>query len=141
MDSQSTTSWLHADQISSLARSAANLLTKHASDFNQQQVIKLLNMLCAGKHAASLFHTWEPVLIIVSKISYPQELEAFLRLAVQTVTKRQDRLADKYSGLYAVCRQIPTLRQYLPGRNKTTRRKKTKSSPPSPNLDLFGDLL
>ncbi|HDY83339.1 MAG TPA: hypothetical protein ENH48_10365, partial [Halieaceae bacterium] len=37
IDSQPKTSWLHADQISSLVRSAANLLTKHASDFNQQQ--------------------------------------------------------------------------------------------------------
>jgi len=141
IDSQPKTSWLHADQISSLVRSAANLLTKHASDFNQQQVIKLLNVLCAGKHAASLFHTWEPVLIIVSKIVNPHEMEAFLRLALQTVSKQQDRQVDKYSGLYAVCRQFPALRQYLPGRNKSTRRKKTKNSPPSPNLDLFGDLL
>lgn len=141
IDSQPGIGWLHAEQISSLVRSAANLLTKHASDFNQRQVIKLLNVLCAGEYAASLFHTWEPVLIIVSKISHPHEMDAFLRLAVQTLSKRQDHLADKYSGLYTVCHQFPTLRQYLPGNTKAARRKKTKNSSSSPNLDLFGDLL
>ncbi len=140
IDSQGQINWLHADQVSSLVRSAANLLIKHGSDFNQRQIITLLNALCAGKHVASLFHSWEPVLIIVSKILYPQELEPFLCLAVQTLSKREDHLADKYRGLYAICRQFPALRQYLPGKNKSGRRKKTKSSPSSPNLDLFGDL-
>jgi hypothetical protein len=141
IDSRPGISWLHGDQISSLVGSAANLLTKHASDFNQRQVIELLNALCANKHAASLFHTWEPVLIIVSKILYPHQLETFLRLAVQTLSKQEDYLADKYRGLYAVCRQLPTLRQYLPGKKKTARRKKSENSPYSPNLDLFGDSL
>jgi hypothetical protein len=140
IDSQPGISWLHGEHMSSLVRSAANLLTKHNSDFNQQQVIKLLKGLCASQHGASLFDTWEPVLTIVDKISYPHELEPFLRLALQTLGKQQDHLAHKYSGLYAVCRQIPALRQYLPGKKKTARRKKSENSPSSPNLDLFGDL-
>ena len=134
------THWLQADHVSSVVRSAADLLTKHASDFNQSQVIKVLNALTTSQHSASLFHTWEPVLTIITRIEVVDELQVFLRLALTQLNGQDDHLAAKYTDLYKICRRFPKLRQYLPGKKKATQRKKAGESSPYSTLDLFGDL-
>jgi hypothetical protein len=67
IESQEKINCLHGEHMSSLVRSAANLLTKHASDFNQHQVIKSLKsgvsfrqiLLCARSSPWHVIATFE----------------------------------------------------------------------------------
>ncbi len=140
VDTSYGTTWLQADHLSSLVRSAADLLEKHASDFNQSNVVNLLNSLTASQYADNLFHLWEPVLTITRHIEDAEELQVFLRLALRKLNDQADRLSNQYHDLTSLCRQIPTLRQYLPRKPKATSRKKAQKTSPSATLDLFGDL-
>ena len=149
VDSHYGTAWLQADHLMSLIRSAEKLLSTHASDFNQNHVIALLTALTTHQHAVSLFQSWRQVISLIRRIEYPHEIEAFLRLALETSNNQAHcSVADK-NELYAICRTLPALRQNLPNRNrslphpeKKPNQEKLQSaqlSLPFANHELFGD--
>lgn len=152
VESHYGTAWLQADQLASLIRSAEQLLSTHASEFNQDRVIALLTALSTHQHAAGLFQSWQQVISLIRRIKYPVELEAFLRLALKTSNSQADCSAAHRNGLYAICRRLPVLRQHLPARNtslphpaekpKKSVQEEPKSAQlsfPFANLELFGD--
>ncbi len=128
--------WLHAEHMTSIVHSAAELLGTYASEFNQRQIAQLFNTLVSHPQAASLFHHWEPVLAITRLIDDAKIWEPFLRLAVTMLKDQPDHLSTQYSDLYKACRPLPTLQRYLPGKKKTAKRKKSKKAS-SATGDLF----
>lgn len=127
VDTHYGTAWLQADHLASLVRSAEQLLSTHASDFNQDRVIALLTALSTHQHADGLFQSWPQVISLIRRIEYPVEMEAFLRLALETSHHHDYCSAAEKNGLYAICRMLPALRQHLPGRNTSLPRPEKKS--------------
>jgi hypothetical protein len=154
------TDWLQTEQIASLIRTAEQLLNKHDSDFNQERVVGLLNSLTTHPDAASLFQFWEQVINLVHKVEFVDEIEIFLRFALESLHHQTDNAMAHQETLYSICRSFPALRQYLPSKKSSRPTKKAKNPKktqkpkkpvtktktakpppePSPNLDLFGDL-
>jgi hypothetical protein len=145
VDTHYGATWLQADQLASLIRSAEQLLSTHASDFNQDRVIALLTALSTHQHAVSLFQSWPQVISLIRRITFPGEIEAFLRLALETSHHHAHCGAAEKNELYAICRTLPALRRHLHGRNKSLSRSEKKSKEPAQlslpltDLELFGD--
>jgi len=138
------TAWLQADQFSSLIRSAEQLLSKHASHFNQNRVVALLTSLATHQDATDLFQSWKLVITLIRRIKCLNELVTFLRLALTTLHRQGDCAAEYKQALYTLCRPLPALRQYLPSQNASIQRpkkitKQSKTEKTLANLDLFGD--
>ena len=138
--------WLQADQLSALMRSSEQLLNKYASHFNQRRITGLLNALITHPDTDHLFQNWEPVIALIQRIKPLTKLVRFLKLALTKLHQQGDCEEKHKNTLYALCRSLPTLRQYLSSKSASPQRgtpKAKQSTPaqPSPNLDLFGESL
>ena len=132
--------WLKADQLAPLVYYAEQLLSKHASDFNQTSVVSLLSSLASHQHASELFQDWAVVTQLLQYIKCQDELEHFLLIAITTLNSQSSIDASIKNSMAQFCWPFPKLRQYLPDPSSPKKNRPSKKEESSPNLDLFGEL-